>query len=327
MPHDDVLVSVAVITYDMERYLKTLLDSILKQKVSFLYEIVIDDDYSPDHSRKIIREYQVKYPDIIHPIFRDHNVGGSKNMYGVMNHCKGKYIAILEGDDFWEAEDKLQYQVDFLENHSNYIGMTCNSWCEHGEKPTYSQLMRNRTEPKVFGFNDFMAPHFHDRLPSSTDTWVFRNFWHDGGDYSLFYRAHNMIWDQSLALILYGKGIIYADTQVVSHHRSVSTSTGTNYQSIITQKNCLYADSRMYLAMEKYIENELCRECGKFYRVRGEVWIDAIFRALKTKDKNDFAISWSIWKEQKRKGMLTKMFINKSVDIIKRKLKRFFCIE
>lgn len=322
MPHEDILVSVAVITYNMERFLRPLLDSILKQKVSFPYEIVIDDDCSPDHSREIIIEYQSKYPNVIHPIFRDHNVGGSMNMYGVMKNCKGKYIAILEGDDFWEAEDKLQYQVAFLEKHPEYIGMTCNSWCEHGDVPTYSQLMRNRTEPKVFSFNDFMAAHFHDRLPSSTDTWVFRNFWHDGEDYSLFFRAHNMIWDQPLALILYGKGNVYADPRVVSHHRSVSTSTGTNYQSIIAQKNCLYGDSKMYQAMEEYIENELQRECGVFYEVRGEVWIDAIFRALITKDKNDWSISWSIWKDQKRKGMLSRLFINKSIDIIKRKIRR-----
>lgn len=322
MSDRNVLLSVAVITYNMERYLRTLLDSILKQKVSFPYEIVIDDDCSPDRSREIIREFQLKYPDIIRPIFRDQNVGGSRNMFGVMNNCKGKYIAILEGDDFWEAEDKLQFQVDFLEKHPEYIGMTCNSWCEHGDKPTYSQLMRNRTEPKVFSFNDFLAPHFHDRLPSSTDTWVFRNFWHDGGDYSLFYRAHNMIWDQSLALILYGKGNVYADPRVVSHHRSVSTSTGTNYQSIIAQKNCLYGDSKMYQAMEEYIEKTLRRECKAFYRVRGEVWIDAVFRALKTRDRNDWEISWSIWKDQKRKGMLFRMFADKSIDIIKRKLKR-----
>ena len=62
-----MLVSVAVITYNMEKYLPSLLDSILKQKVDFEYEIVIDDDCSPDNSRKIIREYAAKYPNIIKP--------------------------------------------------------------------------------------------------------------------------------------------------------------------------------------------------------------------------------------------------------------------
>lgn len=316
-----VLVSVAVITYNMEKYLPSLLDSILKQKVDFEYEIVIDDDCSPDNSRKIIREYAAKYSNIIKPIYRDKNVGGSRNMYGVLKQCTGKYIAILEGDDFWEADDKLQYQVDFLETHEEYIGMCCNSWCEHGEIPTYEYLMRNRTESKVFTYQDFMNRHFHDRLPSSTDTWIFRNIFANGEEYALFYNAHPMIWDQSLILILYGKGNIYADSRVVSHHRSVTKKDGTNYQSIVTQKNCLYGDSKMYQAMEEYIENVLKKNCNPFCLVRGDVWVEAIFRAFITKNSDDKKIARRIWCDQRKKGMLIMLFLNKSTNILARKMR------
>ena len=64
-----VLVSVAVITYNMERYLRNLLDSILMQEVDFKYEVVINDDCSPDHSRDIIESYRKKYPEIIRPCY------------------------------------------------------------------------------------------------------------------------------------------------------------------------------------------------------------------------------------------------------------------
>ena len=316
-----VMVSVAVITYNMERYLRPLLDSILKQKVSFPFEIVIDDDCSPDNSRDIIKEYVQRYPDIVHPIYRDTNVGGSRNMFGVMQKCTGKYIAILEGDDCWEAEDKLQYQVDFLESHPEYIAMTCNSWCERGERFEYSQLMRTRHSPKVFSFQNFKAAHFHERLPSSTDTWIFRNFWHDGGDYSLFYKSHRMVWDQALILILYGKGNVYADTRVLSHHRSISSDIGTNYQSVIRQSNVLYDDSRMYKQMEEYIRTELHEDCGDFYKARVEVWIDSFFRALKSRKTEDWVISFRIWNEQKRKGLLVKRLAEKNLEIIKRKMR------
>jgi glycosyltransferase involved in cell wall biosynthesis len=315
-----VLVSVAVITYNMERYLQTLLDSILKQQVNFPYEIIIDDDWSPDHSRELILEYQRRYPDIVKPSLRDTNVGGSRNMYGVMKQCRGKYIAILEGDDFWEDKDKLQYQVDFMESHLEYIGMCCNSWCEHGEVPTYSDLMRNRTAPRVFSYKDFMAREFRDRLPSSTDTWIFQNIFKDG-DYPLFYEAHNMIWDQSLILILYGKGKVYANPKVMSHHRSVVKKDGTNYQSKIAQKNCLYGDSQMYQAMEEYMETVLHKECRPFYLVRGNVWVDAIFRAIKSNDKNDKEIAKKIWDDQSRKAMLIGLFLRKSGNIFLRKMR------
>lgn len=315
-----VEVSVAVITYNMQQYLPQLLESILQQKVNFRYEIIIDDDCSPDGSREMILAYQEKYPNIIKPSLRGENVGGSKNMYGVFQQCSGKYIAILEGDDWWEDENKLQYQYDFMESHAEYIGMCCNSWCDHGLAAEYSQKMRDRTEPKVFTYRDFMARHFHDRLPCSTDTWFFRNFFHDGGDYSLIYRAHPMIWDQSLALILYGKGNFYADPKLVSHHRSVTSKTGTNYQSLITQKNVLYGDSAMYSAMEEYMENMLQRDCKPFYLVRGDVWLDAKFRALLSKKTEDIQIAKKIWRDQPRKGMLIKLFLAKAWDIVKRKL-------
>ena len=314
-------VSVAVITYNMEDYLCALLDSILKQKVDFPYEIVIDDDCSPDGSREIIQEYQKRYPDRIYPIYRNENVGGSRNMWGVLNRCHAQYIALLEGDDFWETEDKLQKQITFLDQHPEYIGMTCNSWCEHGKGPAFADVMRKRTEPKVFSLNDFLTGrHFHDRLPSSTDTWVFRNFLHDGGKYSLFYEAHNMIWDQSLALILYGKGYIYASPELVSHHRNVVNSEGTNYQSVISRRNCLYEDSKMYKAMEKYITDELHQSCGLFYLVRGDVWVDAFFRALKTGTSEDRKVERRIRKEQRNKIMLAKLLVAKIIDILGRKL-------
>lgn len=315
-----MLVSVAVITYNMEKYLPVLMESILKQKVNFEYEIVIDDDCSPDNSREIIREYEKHYPNIVKPIYRNINVGGSKNMYGVLKKCTGKYIAILEGDDFWESDEKLQYQVDFMESHDEYIGMCCNSWCENGDVPMYSNLMRNRTESKVFSYHDFMARHFHDRLPCSTDTWMFRNIFKEE-EFPLFYEAHSMIWDQVLILILYGKGNFYADPKVISHHRSVVKNDGTNYQSLITQKNCLYGDSKMYQAMEEYIEKVLKRDCKQFYLVRGDVWIDAIFQALKTRNVNDWEIAKRIWNDQKRKGMLIGLFVKKSINVLMRKMR------
>ena len=315
-----VLVSVAVITYNMERYLRNLLDSILMQEVDFKYEVVINDDCSPDHSRDIIESYRKKYPEIIRPCYKNKNVGGSRNMYGVMHKCRGKYIAILEGDDYWEDKKKLQYQVDFLEAHPEYIGMTGNSWCDHGELPEYNQLMRNRKDPKIFTFKNFQNRHFRDRLPTSTDTWMFRNFWHDGGDYSIFYKAHDMIWDQSLILILYGKGSIYADSKVMSHHRSVVKSDGTNYQSLIAQRNCLHGDSLMYERMEKYIRGHLHMPCGRFFEARGEVWVDAFIRSIKTRDREDIRIMLLIWREQKRKGMLIRMLSGKAINVVSRKL-------
>lgn len=114
------LVSIVCITYNHEPYLRKALDSFLMQKTSFAYEIVLAEDCSTDGTRRICEEYAAKYPDIIHYIYRDHNVGYNENEYEAMSAAKGKYIAYCEGDDYWTIPDKLQRQIDFLENHPEY---------------------------------------------------------------------------------------------------------------------------------------------------------------------------------------------------------------
>ncbi len=293
-------VSVAVITYNMAEYLPQLIDSILVQNTDFPYEIIIDDDASPDHTREILREYREKYPDRIVLSLRDENVGGSRNMYGVLQKCRGKYIAILEGDDYWDDPDKLQYQYDFMETHPEYIGMTCNSWVERSLTEVRHYPRRRISEPMVFTYDDFMKPFFFDRIPNSTDTWFFRNIFRDSSeDFSVFYKAHNMVWDQTLALILYGKGNIYVDPRLVSHHRAIVVEGGKNFQSKYAKGNNCAKDAAMYACQEFYIESVLKRDCREFYKVRAEVFAEAVFRTLKSGGKEDWNIVKQIWGQRR----------------------------
>ena len=124
-----ILVSIVCITYNHESYLRRALDGFLMQKTSFAYEIVLAEDCSTDGTRKICEEYAAKYPEIIHYIYRDHNVGYNENEYEAMCAARGKYIAYCEGDDYWTIPDKLQKQVDFLESHPDYS--ICWHRCEH----------------------------------------------------------------------------------------------------------------------------------------------------------------------------------------------------
>lgn len=299
-------VSVAVITYNMQQYLPQLLDSVLMQKTSFAYEIVVDDDHSPDHSREILLEYQRRFPDRIVLSLREQNVGGSRNMYGVLRQCRGKYIAILEGDDWWDCEDKLQYQFDFMESHPEYIGMYCNSWVETSLTETIHHPRRDIREPMVFTYADYMNDHFFDRLPNSTDTAFFRNFFCDAPERELdvFYKAHNMVWDQSLALILYGKGKVYVDPRLVSHHRSIVAEGGTNYQSLYAKRDNKVSDAQMYACQEEYMETILKRRCTRFYKVRGMLFAEAFWIARKSGKEEDQAKVRAIWRQRCKKWPL-----------------------
>src|SRR5215208_3554649 len=121
--NEQLLVSVSVITYNHERFIVQALESILIQKVNFKYEVIIGDDCSTDNTRKILEEYAVKYPDRIKLILHEkkgEGIPGKLNFISTIEAARGKYIALLDGDDFWTDESKLQKQVDFLEKNPGY---------------------------------------------------------------------------------------------------------------------------------------------------------------------------------------------------------------
>jgi glycosyltransferase involved in cell wall biosynthesis len=111
------ILSVVLITYNHEKYIREALESILMQKTNFNFEIVIGDDCSTDATPDICREYASKYANINYQRY-DPNGGVPFNWNTTIARCTGKYIAMLEGDDYWIDENKLQKQVDILESNS-----------------------------------------------------------------------------------------------------------------------------------------------------------------------------------------------------------------
>ena len=119
------LVSIWMITYNHENYIREAIDSILMQETDFEYEIVIGEDCSTDNTRAILLEYKEKHPHKFKLLLHENNLGLIENMLTTFRACSGKYIATLEGDDFWTDPLKLQKQVDFLEENEDY------SMCYH----------------------------------------------------------------------------------------------------------------------------------------------------------------------------------------------------
>lgn len=113
-------VSVFVMVYNHELYLKECLDGILMQQCNFNYDIVVGEDFSTDNSRNILLEYQKKYPGKFRLLLHEQNIGAVTNQNSVLAACTGIYLAICEGDDYWTDPLKLQKQVDFLEANPDY---------------------------------------------------------------------------------------------------------------------------------------------------------------------------------------------------------------
>lgn len=113
-------VSIICNTYNQESYLEKAIDSMLAQRTSFDYEIIIHDDVSTDRTIDIIRKYVEDYPEKIRAIYERENQysqGGDFITPMIRDVAKGKYVAICEGDDYWIDENKLQLQRDTLEGH------------------------------------------------------------------------------------------------------------------------------------------------------------------------------------------------------------------
>lgn len=113
----NILVSVCMVSYNQERYVREALDSVLMQKINFAIEIIVSDDCSADETQQILQEYATTYPDIVKPIYGQRNLGYPNNQRRSLEAATGKYIALCDCDDYWIDPYKLQKQVDYLETH------------------------------------------------------------------------------------------------------------------------------------------------------------------------------------------------------------------
>ena len=163
------LVSVAMTAYKAERSLPHAIDSVLAQRINFSIEIIVSDDCSPDGSGAIARAYQQRHPHIVRILERERNVGMQRNYYETFAMCRGKYIAWLDGDDYWTDPDKLTGQVEALEADASIC--LCGHyvrWIAQG-----GEVTRERYPDRPagrYGLQDILRRNF---LPSPSV--VFRN--------------------------------------------------------------------------------------------------------------------------------------------------------
>ena len=253
---NEPVLSVLFITYNHEKYLQKSLDSVLSQQTDFDYEIVVGEDCSTDSTREILRDYKKKYPKKIRLLFRDRNFGRpTLNVYETAMECRGKYIATLEGDDYWTDEKKLQKAVDFLEINPVYSGCANPSLLigEDGEELTDRSPLRLYTWDKDdYTLTDYRAD---DIWPGQTASIVTRNFWKDGRfDYTVIYRAHDFIDDAWILFFSLMHGPIHHFNETMSSWRYVVKDEGENWNSLNQKRDQYMQETYFHVAQMYWLE-------------------------------------------------------------------------
>ncbi|PKD21129.1 hypothetical protein APR41_11990 [Salegentibacter salinarum] len=116
----EICVSIFMLTYNQENFIAQAIEGVLIQETNFSYQLVIGDDCSTDKTMEICSNYASKHPKKIKLLLNEKNIGIGANYVKTYAECDGKYVAICDGDDYWIDPNKLQKQVDFLEENPDY---------------------------------------------------------------------------------------------------------------------------------------------------------------------------------------------------------------
>lgn len=239
-----ILVSVCIPAYNHEKTIKQSINSVLEQDVNFKYEIIIGDDCSTDNTAKILKE-NYKTPEI-RLILRKKNLGGTKNFADIIQKAKGKYLILLEGDDYWEHNDTLQYMVDFLEAHDDFVGISA----KRKRVDYYGKLLGDNADinsrKKILTLKDFLNNEVFDLGAT-----LFRNRVIDI-DLKNMVRASRNSGDFWMCVSILEQGKLYLTSKYLGVYRYVKRKGSSNYNSMHTRWE-IYVDTMHVIQnMEKY---------------------------------------------------------------------------
>lgn len=244
------------------------------QKTTFPFEVLIHDDASTDGTADIIREYEIKYPDIVKPIYQKENQyskGIAISRTYNYPRAKGKYIALCEGDDYWIDPLKLQKQVDFLEGHSDY-SMSFHNAMVHWENGKSPDVPFAKLENR-----EYMGEEIYENWIVPTASVVFRR-----SALSVNYekRSKNpavIFGDIILFLSLAEEGRVYGCKEIMSVYRRHEGGAvfGVNIYRIVKKiEHDKYIGREFggkYLTISKKIMASLCIYTSSLYLKRIQI--------------------------------------------------------
>jgi len=247
LSNSPITVSTCIISYNQEAFIGQTLDGALEQKLNFSHEIIIADDYSCGATPDIIKKKIAGYAGSaeIRILKGEYNLGMHRNWERAILACKGKYIALCEGDDVWNDPEKLQKQVDLLEKNPDAVACfnNANVLQEDGEISKYPYVDKQIGNLKA---ESFLTLSFN---PIPTCTLVFRRSAFDGFP-TEYYKSPFADWILHTLLIQQGNYIYLPD--ITSTYRQHSGGVWSG----IKEEKQLLNKWKVLVLIEKIIEKK-----------------------------------------------------------------------
>lgn len=293
---NEIMVSVACITFNHEAYIAEAIESFLEQKTNFKFEILIHDDASTDRTPEILKEYEKRYPDLIKVIYQSQNQysQGVDVDFLITQKAIGRYLAICEGDDFWIDPQKLQRQFDFMEKCPQCSLCVHNAYIvnQHGKR---KKILLSEKKSRDFSTEEVIEGG--GALFATSSLFYRRRF---DGNKPLFYQI-SPVGDYPLAINLALQGKVHYLPQKMSVYRVGVEGSWTETEMDTFQKrkkhyeeiaNVLdelnaytgYCYQQTIEKTKTKNEVKLLVQCGKFSQLKSGKYHE-VYRDLHRKEK------------------------------------------
>ena len=265
MSESRLKVCIHCMTYNHEKYIAKTLEGFVMQKTDFPFVAVVIDDFSPDQTASIVREYEKRYPDIIKGIYLEENYRSQRKpkrgLFAPYDQ-QADYIAICEGDDYWTDPNKLQKQVDLLDGHPDY-GL-CYTDFDLLDEST------NQYSQAVFENGIYKRPtSFEEHLVGcgyiAPMSWVYRKSVFESLEYKRFTDG---TFSQALAFFKQSKVHYLPEVTSVYRAHPKSLSRPTSAKGFFRQYKGVF-DTQMYFAEKYQVSEDLVKliKSGSYVRL------------------------------------------------------------
>ena len=272
------ILTILIVSHNHAAYIEQGLESILAQKTQYPYQIIVVDDGSDDKTPDILRRYDKKHKNIEIHLGKENTKTDLRAVQASGVKINTKYIAYLDGDDYWLGADKIETQIGFLEKNPKFNG-TC-----HGHQRIYGR--NNRTQQaRIIGKDEWDIDElvaYKRELYCHTSTWVWRNIFT-----TPYFPPEMFEHDMHGDPIIYHLYMQYGPVKYFDKIMSCYRYTKTGIWSGLSQKQQDYFNCQIFSNIVKVMKPQYRERVKKRYQKQLNLYYgrhDSFYKIISDKD-------------------------------------------